>query len=203
MKKILLLLFIIFCSSNIIATENIIASVDNQAITRSDLKGRADMIFTVNHVPKHMQVSLLPQIVDMLIDEKLYHKAAKQLKIKLDEDELKQYIEMIEKQNNIPKGEFTDSMKHMGVDGKEAVKQMEGQLLWQKITHYKFSDYVNVSSQDLDFYKLVKPEFGELSKDDLSEGIVTYRTGKIAANYLAKMRRESVIVKYTINDINK
>jgi len=192
MKKLIFLFLFIF-TQLAWGANNIAAIVNQEVITISDLFNRINLVIQVNNMPQNNETVefLMPKVLNMLIDEKLVNKAAKDAQIKLEEFDIQNAINELEKQNNILPGQLKTFLANKNIDYDEAMKQTKNQLLWQKLLKMHFAPSITVADDDVELFQHQLPKFG--NHEELVSGIFTRRVNMQAQNYLNKLRREAVI----------
>ena len=80
----------------------IAAIVNDEPITMMDLDARIRLIIVSSNLPNNIETkkNLSGQVLQSLISEKLQHQEAKKLGIRVTEQEVKNNIRFIEKENN-------------------------------------------------------------------------------------------------------
>lgn len=151
MKKIFLLIFITISQLSFAAEQGVIAVVNHIPITDLDLKRRMDLVIKLNNLPnnpKTMQ-SLRFQVLQMLIDEKLFDQEAKKLSIVIDEMDIKRALYTMAASNNLSISQLENYLKKLGISFEEQEDQIKHQLLWAKLVKTQIEPFISVTEQDL------------------------------------------------------
>ncbi len=129
----------------------IVALVNQDAITNYTLEQRLDVVLRSSGLPDKPEVraKLRPQILQSLIDETLQAQYAKQNKIEVTEADFTRMIADLEKQNNIPPGSFQQTLKSKNVPIESAMDQLRARVLMQKIIRRAVLPYVAVSQFEI------------------------------------------------------
>jgi parvulin-like peptidyl-prolyl isomerase len=133
----------------------ILAVVGDDVITYNDVQTRYKVIVATNNlqVNNEQEAQMLSrQVLQSLINEKIFLQESKKLKIKVSEDEISNIIIEIEKQNNIPKGHFEDFLKSKNISKADAIAQITNSITWEKIMDQIISPQVQVSLTELNEY---------------------------------------------------
>lgn len=155
MKYILSTLFAIFLSfsSNALASNfEIVAIVNDTAISTIDLNERLELSISSSGLPDSPQTrqKLKPQILRTLIDEALYLQEAKEMRIDASPMELKQAIVKLEKQNNLKQGTFEEFLKENNIPISAMKKQIESQVIWGKILNKRVRSRIIITDREIE-----------------------------------------------------
>jgi len=132
--------------------EGIAVIVNSDAITRSDVNDRLNMIAASTGIAKKpdMVEKIKPQIVDMLIDESLKMQEARALKIKVSKEEIDAGFGEIAKNNNMTPEEFKKIIERSGINFGTMQDQIKAELAWSKVIAAKVRPRIEVSDSDID-----------------------------------------------------
>jgi hypothetical protein len=194
MKKIILIItFTIFALSAQAAQDNIIAKVGKKIITIDDINKRLAMVMIVNNLPQNQDIAqeIAPKVLNMLIDEELFFIEAEKLKITITDNEWTKTIEGIEKQNNLPQGKFLEALAAKNIDVKTAKRQINAQILWNKIVQQHIQPTIRINEQDVDL--IIDNKLLDMPKNQAIETIFNKRLSLKAQRYLNKIKRSTVI----------
>ena len=91
---------------------NIVAVVNDEAITLTDLINRLDLIIISSNLPNTnvTRENLADQVLQTLINEKLNYQEAKKLNINVSDSEIKKSINVIEKRNSLPENSLIQTL---------------------------------------------------------------------------------------------
>ena len=129
----------------------IAAVVNEDIITLFDVQSRMGMVIATSGLENtaDIQRRLLPQVVDILIEERLKLQEANRLKIKTNDAEVRQQVEQIEQRNNMPPGGFRAMLNEKGVDMSALYAQLEADISWGKVVRQSLQSEVNVSPDEV------------------------------------------------------
>jgi parvulin-like peptidyl-prolyl isomerase len=150
MKKYLLAIFI-FLPQFCYAIENkIVAIVGQDIITKSDLENRyALVILTNKEAKKADQKSLKEQILQSLINEKIFSQEAKRLQLIPTQDEIDNNIRDIEIRQQMAKGDLLKKLKADGIPSEAFITQIRNGLIWDKLLANIVMPSIEVSNEEL------------------------------------------------------
>ncbi len=129
----------------------IAAVVNEDIITLYDVQSRMSMVIATSGLENtaDIQRRLLPQVIDVLIEERLKLQEATRLKIKTGEAEIRQQVEQIELRNNMPPGGFRTMLNEKGVDMNALYTQLEADISWGKVVRQSLQSEVTVSPEEV------------------------------------------------------
>ncbi len=129
----------------------IAAVVNEDIITMFDVQSRMGLVITTSGLENtpDIQRRLLPQVVDILIEERLKIQEAARLKIVTSAAEVRQSIETIEQRNNMPAGGFRSMLSDKGIDISALNTQVEADLSWGKVVRQSLQSEVSVSPDEV------------------------------------------------------
>lgn len=130
----------------------IIATVGDQAISSSDIEDRMRLAIFASGLTDSPEIrtKLFPQILQVLIDEELYRKEAVSLKLEVSDTEMARAVENLEQQNKLEKGKLTEFLDQHGVPFRALKRQIEAEILWQKIVVGKIRPKVLITDKEVD-----------------------------------------------------
>ncbi len=129
----------------------IAAVVNEDIITVFDVQSRLGMFMATSGIENSpdIQRRLLPQVIQSLIEERLKLQEAKRLKITTTEPEVRQAVDLIENQNNMPAGSFRKLMQERGVDMGTMFAQIEADVAWVKVVRQELRRNVLVAPEEV------------------------------------------------------
>ncbi len=159
----------LFADNNYTTADSIVAIVNNKIITSYDIQLKERMLlgylksqgFEGKELQKKFEENK-KNILQGLIDEKLLLSRAEELGLEVKND-LELYIENIKKENNLKSDkELRNALLKQGINYEEWKKQLENQILQQKLIQHEMGDKVKVENRELlDYYNNHKDEFKE------------------------------------------
>jgi len=128
----------------------IAAVVNDDVISVRDLITRMEMVILTSNLPDNPEVRnrLAPQVLRGLIDEKLQLQEAERLSLSVDEAEIERAVRGLEKQNNIPEGQFGDFLRNVGIDPDTVYQQIRASIAWNKIVAQRIRPQIRVTEDE-------------------------------------------------------
>lgn len=129
----------------------VVAQVGDEPITSLDVSKRLTLTIITSGFKNTAATrrDLTPQVLDMLIDEALFHQEAKRLKINVTDEEKQKALNSIAQKNHIAPNDLNGFFKKKSIDPIEIHKQLEANLLWQKIIAERIKPNVKISDKEL------------------------------------------------------
>jgi peptidyl-prolyl cis-trans isomerase SurA len=127
------------------------AVVNEEIISTLDLGARIEMIVRSTNLPatNETRQQLAPQMLRMLIDEKLKMQEAERLNITITPTDLNTAIATIEQRNNIPAGQFRDAMDRQGVPYESVIEQIRADLSWNRIVSRRIAGQISLDDTEV------------------------------------------------------
>lgn len=155
MRFFSVVLFLLFLSASVPAQagrESIVAVVNQDVVTASDLDERLKLIATSTGLPssKELNDKLRPQVLDMLVDEQIKMQEVKRFGIQVDDKDIENGIDTIAQQNKIPADVFRKALQQRGVKLSTLRSQIKTQIAWGKLIQKRIRPRVEVSEADID-----------------------------------------------------
>lgn len=129
----------------------IVAVVNNEAITESDLNdrvrliaGSSGMAFTPENLKK-----LAPKVVDTLIEESVKMQEAERLGISVSEQEVEKGFADIASRNKMSSEQFKEVLSRGGIAVSTLKKQIKAQIMWAKVMNQKLFPQISVTDNDV------------------------------------------------------
>lgn len=130
---------------------HIVAVVNNDIITTTDVNDRRSLIITTNHLPDtpETQQKLNPRILDGLINETLQTQEAKRLSIDISDAEVTGAMAKIDAVRHQPAG-TTERFLEQNPQLKHTVSgQIKAQLAWNKVIDRRIKRSVNIAQDEI------------------------------------------------------
>ena len=152
MRYLILILGILcfFVQSSIAKPVGILAVVGNDVVSSYDVEERIKLLGLTEVVKQDR--SVIKNVIDMLIDEKLYKQEAEKLNIKVKDKELEYAIRSIEKKNNVEADGIDNFLKEKSISKQTLIDKLTAQIIWNKIVSRKISPWVKVSDDEVKEY---------------------------------------------------
>lgn len=135
-----------------VALDAVVAVVNNEVITRSELNQAMDMASkemqqtnTTPPSPKEFQM----QVLNQLIDHKVELQTANRMGITISEDQLNQAIENIAVKNHLTVTQLKDALGQQGINYANYRKQIKEQMIIQQLLGKAVGSSIKVTDQDV------------------------------------------------------
>ncbi|MFV9876015.1 MAG: SurA N-terminal domain-containing protein [Rickettsiales endosymbiont of Dermacentor nuttalli] len=151
-RIIFILVWLIFMPVYAYEPGKIVAIVGKEVITSQDLQDGM-LVARDTLAPEHMNIDnrfLEQQVLQSLIDDKIFLQEAKKLKLAVTDEDLKFALQMIEERNKMPKGGFFSYLKNHNILKSSVLEQIKAQIAWSKILNYIVRPRINVSEKEVD-----------------------------------------------------
>ncbi len=132
--------------------ERIAAVVNDDVITVSALQSRLRLAMLATGVPPNadIQRQLLPQVLRNLIDEKLREQEANRAHITVSDEDVRNGIATIARQNNMSYEQFVQALEHSGVPLSTMQTQVRVQIAWTRLVQRRLVPTINVGDGEID-----------------------------------------------------
>jgi len=132
-------------------TEHIVATVNEDAISVSDLQDRLRMVVisTGQKPSKKIVKQFTPQVLESLIEEQIQLQEASRLGLKVSPQEIRAQFENIATRNKSDPDTFEKMIIASGINIKTMKNQIRAQIAWSKVVHSKLRSKVQVTSNDI------------------------------------------------------
>ena len=154
MRFLLLVLTIIALQTSVFAAEDrIIAIVNKQPITLSELEQRKKIMRFFGNVP-HLNAEqeklFTSNILQSMIDDEVISQYAAKSNIKVTDAEIKNFIKHVETNNKMPEGQFERSVISLHVSKEAFNEKIRTEVLRSKIVHEVLGQQVSVTRGEVD-----------------------------------------------------
>ncbi|PPR28325.1 MAG: Chaperone SurA [Alphaproteobacteria bacterium MarineAlpha9_Bin2] len=187
------LFFFIFINSINAETDNkeidiisIVAVVNDEAITLTDLISRLDLVIMTSKLPNDYATrkNLSAQIIQTLINEKLQSQEANKLDIRASKLEINNFIAFIEKRNGMEPGTLFSILIQKGLSKNALVEQVKAQIIWEKLLKKVVAPRISVSGNEIN---------NELNILLSNEGQNEYKYYEIYLNFSQDQQKQNII----------
>ncbi len=129
----------------------IAAVVNDDVISALDLHSRTLLVMILSKLPRNQQTveRLRPQILRLLIDEKLKLQEAERLGIQVSPAELDNALASAERINRFAPGQLVQTLDSLGVDIETLLTQAKAEISWSRIVPLKYGNNVEVTENDI------------------------------------------------------
>ncbi|MEQ8967057.1 MAG: peptidylprolyl isomerase [Azospirillaceae bacterium] len=152
--------------------ESIVAEVNADVISSSDLEGRLRLAILAAGLPIDQQTRerLTPQVLRGLIDERLRLQEAERLGIAVDEAEIDEAFAGIARQNGLTAEQFDQVLRRSNVPPATLRDQIRARLAWRDVVRQRLVPTVEIPDEAID---------EELRRIEANQGKPEYRVGEI------------------------
>ncbi|MBB6251286.1 peptidylprolyl isomerase [Nitrospirillum iridis] len=133
--------------------ERIVAVVNDEAISQTDLAGRMRLAIINTGLPDTPDVAqkLKPQVLRLLIDEKLELQEAKKNNLVVTDEEVDREFARLAKQNKAATpDDFATTLERSGVPVSSLKEQMRANIAWNKVVQRRIRPTIQVSDEEID-----------------------------------------------------
>jgi peptidyl-prolyl cis-trans isomerase SurA len=131
---------------------SVLAVVNGEPITDLDVAKRMKLISITSGIPDNAQALsvLKPQVIHMLVDEKLIDQEANKLRIEADQTELSGAMASLAEKNGLSLSQFDEFLKQKGIDKNVLTEQIKHQVLWSELVTTRIRPMISVSNQEIE-----------------------------------------------------
>jgi peptidyl-prolyl cis-trans isomerase SurA len=130
----------------------IVAVVNDDPITYADLDGRIRLALVssgLQATPENQQ-RLLPQVLRLMIDEKLQVQEAERSDVTIADAQVDEALNTIARQNNTTAQQLFATLKRSGVPESALVDQVRSQLAWRDLVRARYISRAQVGDSEID-----------------------------------------------------
>ncbi|MHC8509807.1 MAG: peptidylprolyl isomerase [Rhodospirillales bacterium] len=130
----------------------IVAVINDDVISAYDLGRRLRLVLVSIGVPINDSAMhrMAPQVLRLMIDEKIKHQEAQRLNIKPDDNIVQAQLAQFERQNGIEPGALADILEAQGASIEPLTEQVETETTWSRVVALRFGGEIKVSDRDID-----------------------------------------------------
>ena len=131
---------------------SIFATVNEEPISIYDLIQRSNLFSVSARMPidKDFEIKILPDLISSYIDEILQTQEINKSNIIVPDDQVKQMISNIEKENSFEKGQLEKFLKENKTDIKILEKQLRANIGWRQLIAQKFRSQIIIQDTEVD-----------------------------------------------------
>ena len=165
---------------------NIVAVVNDEAITLTDLINRLDLIIISSNLPNTnvTRENLADQVLQTLINEKLNYQEAKKLNINVSDSEIKKSINVIEKRNSLPENSLIQTLSENRISPSAIIEQVKAQITWEKIISKIIRPRIKVTENEIN---------NEINIMKSNEEKNEYKYSEIFLNFDQSQKKQKII----------
>lgn len=133
-------------------TETIAAVVNQDVVSMSDLADRMRLVIASSGMPDNVDIreKMRPQILNILIEEKLKLQEAARLQLEVAPEEIESGFAAIAAQNNMPPAQFRALLQREGVDARTLEDQIRAQIAWTRVIQSQIRPQIVISDNEVD-----------------------------------------------------
>jgi len=145
-------MFIMAKHSGAQETLRIVAVVNDEVISAYDLGLRLRFVMVTAGIPitEASEQRLAPQVLRLMIDEKIKRQEAKRLSIEPNQDAVAARISLFEQRSNLALGSLPEILERNGASIEPFVQQLEAETVWLRTISARFASDVNISDEEID-----------------------------------------------------
>lgn len=133
-------------------TETIAVVVNSDAISGTDVDERLRLMMVSSGIPdsKETRERLLPQVVNVLIEEQLMLQEAKRLEIQVTPEEVQKGFGKLAEQNGMEAAQFREVVRRSGVPVRAMDRQIMAQIAWGRVVQQRLRPTISVNDLEVD-----------------------------------------------------
>ncbi|MEO0392804.1 MAG: peptidylprolyl isomerase [Pseudomonadota bacterium] len=131
--------------------EGIAAVVNDDMVSFTDVRDRLAIAISAAGLPdnEETRTRLQPQVMRVLVDEKLKLQEAARLEIEVTDEEITQELGVIAQRNNMNADQFLSMLQARGIAARSMEDQVRADLAWRKVVQSRLNRQVTISSEDV------------------------------------------------------
>ncbi len=133
--------------------EGILAIVNDQPISYSDVRERASLLLLTLGVeqPNQQQIQqITSQALDELIDEKLQLQEAAEYEVEVTEEDVANAVSDMARQSGLDRDGLMGVLRQSGVDPQSLEAQMRAEIAWRRIMGGLYGSRIRISENQID-----------------------------------------------------
>jgi peptidyl-prolyl cis-trans isomerase SurA len=133
--------------------QRIAAVVNDEIISNRELAERVGLAMVVSGIPDSAETrrQLAPQVLRLMIDEKLQLQEARRLRLSVTDDEINRAFDDISRRNNMSAEQLHQTLRSRNVDPAMVREQIRAQIAWLKVIGRELRSRVVVTSDQVEF----------------------------------------------------
>ncbi len=152
-----------FTKPAIATVQEIIAVVNDDAISARDFNKRMRLIMISSGLPNNSDIraKIQPQVIGALINEKIMLQEARNLNREVTQAEITSGFAKIAAQNSMTADKFKAELQKSGIDITTMYAQIEAQIAWSKVVQKRLRPKIIISERDVnDVYDRTMAKLG-------------------------------------------
>ncbi len=132
--------------------QRIAAVVNDEVISVFDLAQRIRLMLQSSNVEPtpEQQRRVAPSVLRLLIDERLRMQETERQNVRVTEQDMERAKAQIERNNNIPAGQFSQFVAQSGVSQSALEAQIRAQLAWEKFLARRVEPTIEIGDEEVD-----------------------------------------------------
>lgn len=132
--------------------QHISAIVNDEVVSGYDVKVRLEMVLASSRVPNTQENRrrLRPQVIRLLIDEKLQVQEARRLGVKLTAEEIEGAVGSLARRNDVPLEGLERKLASQNINFGTVLARLRAELAWRKLVQGRFLRSIQISEEDID-----------------------------------------------------
>lgn len=133
--------------------EGIVAVVNDQPISYSDVRERASLLLLTLGAQRptpEQQQQIASQALDELIDEKLQLQEAAEYEVQVSQEDINRSVEDMARQSGLTRETLIGVLNQAGVDPQSLEAQMRADIAWRRIMGGLYGSRIRISSNQID-----------------------------------------------------
>jgi peptidyl-prolyl cis-trans isomerase SurA len=179
MRYLITFFALFFASQAFSQSYSLVAEVNGEAITNTQLNKRVDIIMSSSAIPQtdENREKIYPQALELLINEALQNQDAKARGIALADKEKEFAIKDLEQKNNLQPGGFKDFISSKDISYDAVMDQIYAGLLWRKVIERAIRPRIVVADYEVDQKKVLNASKPKVTQAELYEIIIPIEYG--------------------------
>lgn len=137
---------------NQVVVERVVAIVNQDAITLSELQEAMAYFLQQNKEKKEQGKELEERVLHRLVENRLQVQEALKEKLEVSDEEIKETIDDLAKKNNMSLDQFKQALTQQGLVWESFRREIREQILTRKIVRRKISNRVSITEGEVDQY---------------------------------------------------
>jgi peptidyl-prolyl cis-trans isomerase SurA len=132
--------------------ERIAAVVNDEVISFYDLGARLDLVVVTGRLPDSAESRrrIAPQVLRALVNERLQMQEAKKRSISVSDQEIRQAVANLERDNKIPPGQLEGMLKQQNVQMHTLIEQIRASIAWSKLIRRQFRQEITIGDEEIE-----------------------------------------------------
>jgi peptidyl-prolyl cis-trans isomerase SurA len=132
--------------------ERIAAIVNDEVISFYDLEARLGLVVATSRLPDTAEARrrIAPQVLRALVNERLQMQEAKKRSIAVSEQEIRQAIANLERDNRIPPGQLEGMLRQQNVQIHTLTEQIRASIAWSKLIRRQFRQEMTIGEEEIE-----------------------------------------------------